>query len=67
MVLSAVPPPLISWSFCRGDQQMAFTAALCPLSLCSGWKFLTSQTNNLLSLPPEASCWSVKENFKPQT
>ena len=66
IVLSAVPPPETSRPCWCGDQATAFTAAKWSQYLRMGslqWLFHTS---SLLSLPPEHSCCSSKDHFKPQ-
>jgi hypothetical protein len=66
IVRSAVPPPETKSPCWCGDHATAFTAAKWSQYLRIGsvqWLFHTS---NLLSLPPEHSCCSSKDHFKPQ-
>lgn len=64
---SAVPPPVARRPFWCGDQPMAFTAAVCSWNFTTGLFECRFQIISLLSLPPEASCWSSKLHLSPQT
>jgi len=65
MVLSAVPPPDTRRPCWWGDQVTALTAAIWSLYLRTGSQEWLFQMSNLLSLPPEHSCCSSKDHFKP--
>ena len=67
MCLSAVPPPVANKPFWWGDQPIALTAAVWSWNLASGRLDCKFQIISLLSFPPDASCWSSKDHFKPQT
>ena len=68
MVLSYVPPPDASNPDLCGDHAIAFTTAVWSLKLVSGWaRCLAFQIISLLSLPPEANCYSSKLHLRPHT
>lgn len=67
MHLSAVPPPLASNPWWCGDHAMALTAAKCSVKAWTGCKLDAFQTNNLLSLPPEAKYWLSGDHLRPHT
>ena len=64
IIRSAVPPPVAKSPCWCGDQAKALTAALWSENLFIGWPW-RFQTITLLSLPPEAKCWSSFDHFKP--
>mmetsp|Transcript_18353 Transcript_18353/g.58532 ORF Transcript_18353/g.58532 Transcript_18353/m.58532 type:complete len:203 (-) Transcript_18353:704-1312(-) len=65
---SAVPPPEASRPDWCGDHAIAFTAAQCsPKRQRGSERRLASQTSNLLSLPPEASCRPSGDQRRPHT
>lgn len=67
MVLSAVPPPERRRPCWWGDQVTALTAATWSLYLTTGSFDFEFQMYNLLSLPPEQSCWPSGDHLSPQT
>ena len=67
IVLSAVPPPDTRRPCWWGDQAIALTAAAWSQNLTTGSVLWGVQRSSLLSLPPEQSCCSSKDHFKPQT
>ena len=46
---------------------MAFTAAVCSWNFTMGLSERKFQIISLLSLPPDASCWSSNDHLSPQT
>ena len=67
IVLSAVPPPLANTPWFCGLQANPLTAALWPVNLQIGVELWILQTNNLLSLPPDANKLPSNDHFNPHT
>ena len=67
IVRSAVPPPDTKRPCWWGDHAIAFTAAAWSQNFIIGYVFVGFHINNLLSFPPEQSCCSSNDHFKPQT